>query len=430
MEQGPLTAVRSPILEKPKIKKILELLKETVKDAEEAQELQAAKDPLVRAAIVIVEEFLKDTGRICYGGQAINAHLPTELKIYDSETTIPDYDVYTPNPEKDRRDIMNRLRAAGFPEVGHRESLHQGTYKISVAFNDILDLTIMDKQIYTILEERSKTISGIKYADIDFLEMNMYKELSQPEGEIDRWEKVWPRLILLDSVGKREKQKMCKLATAEAASVPQKELLLNYILENKRVLIGGNLETIYQSNKGEKTKIQWLMNGPLMFYSPNIEQDIIAIRESIGNSLKITQWEATGEIIPKMVTVEIVGASSNSHRSVPIALIVEEWACHSYNEIGNGIRIASLPTLARLWLAFEFIKSPAIPKQFLAGKSIHCIANAFVRLAMNQWLSGRRSSWPLFSITCSGHQETKKSLVRAKKLRGKLARVEEAAAQK
>ena len=40
---------------------------------------------------------------------------------------------------------------------------------------------------------------GIRYAPPDFLRMSMYLELSRPDGDVSRWEKVQKRLVLLNT---------------------------------------------------------------------------------------------------------------------------------------------------------------------------------------------------------------------------------------
>jgi len=41
-------------------------------------------------------------------------------------------------------------------------------------------------------------INGILYSPPNFLRMNMYLELSRPEGDVSRWEKIFKRLTLLN----------------------------------------------------------------------------------------------------------------------------------------------------------------------------------------------------------------------------------------
>jgi hypothetical protein len=185
MEEGHLRKISSQLLEKNSTKDAIEILKKQVDLAENALDRKKAKNPLVKAAIKLIEKFLKKTGRVCYGGQAINVHLPKELQFYDMTKEVPDYDIYSPNIKKDVNTVIKILRQAGFHNVSDREGMHEGTVKISFDYNDILDLTYMDADIYSVLHARSTVVKGIHYADANFLRSNMYKELAQPEGEID-----------------------------------------------------------------------------------------------------------------------------------------------------------------------------------------------------------------------------------------------------
>lgn len=419
MEEGHLRRIISPVLERTSTKKALEALESQVDSAEERRDLSLAKNPLVRAAIKIVEEFLKKTGRVAYGGQAINAHLPAALKFYDPATTIPDYDVYTPNPEKDLRTILTLLRKSGFPEVAHREGIHEGTIKVSVAYNDILDLTSMDPDIYSIIFKRSKNIKGINYADANFLRSNMYKELSQPEGEIDRWEKVYTRLVLLNEAIPLE---TCETERAKMSPIPKTVYndIFQFIINNNRILAGANIDKVY---KRKQKNYSWLLedtNVPIIFYSPTIDSDVIHIGSLIGRDFKTEIYEAHGDIVPACVVI-YKGATM-------IAIIVEEGACYSYNRVslqvgssssGSELLVASLDTVIRLFYQLSLIRDfPSISET-----SINCVAQNLVDLSMKIRNGAVQTKFPLFSIECSGHQATKGSLLRAKKLRGKLRRL-------
>jgi len=48
------------------------------------------------------------------------------------------------------------------------------------------------------LQKDALKIAGITYAPPNFLRMGMYLELSRPDGDVSRWEKVYKRLILLN----------------------------------------------------------------------------------------------------------------------------------------------------------------------------------------------------------------------------------------
>jgi hypothetical protein len=415
MEEGVLPYIRSHILEKKEVVSAIAILNEQVEVAKEVHDLRLAADPLVRAAIKIVEKFLKETGRICYGGQAINAHLPKELKFYDTKKQIPDYDVYSPTVEKDMRLVISRLRKAGFPDVAHREGLHEGTLKISVAYNDVLDLTYMPQQVYSILWKESATIDGIHYVGANFLRSNMYKELSQPEGEIDRWEKVYSRLVLLNTAVPIDTCKE-KAGSGSGALIP-KEIYLNifqFIIQYRRILAGASIKKIYQK---KHRNYSWLLSdndSPILFFSPNPENDLIALQSIIGK-VSVDRHAPISDVVPGYI---VVNSSSNNNI---ICIIIEEYACHSYNIVrlqdNSEILVASLDTAIRLFYSLSIVE------KLIGETSIHCVAQNLVDISMKIRSGKLQSDFPLFSIECMGHQHTKGSLIRAKKLRGKLRKL-------
>jgi hypothetical protein len=312
------------------------------------------------------------------------------------------------------RTVINLLRKGGFPEVGHREGLHEGTIKISVAYNDILDLTVMDPEIYSVLYSRSVEVNDIHYCDANFLRSNMYKELSQPEGEIDRWEKVYTRLVLLNEAVPVE---ACDDSAGAAVQI-KKELyqqIFEFLVSNQRILAGANLSQIYH----KKTKnYSWLLEDttvPVIFYSPNPDNDSIHLQSLIGSSFKTEIFEAHGDTVPACICVY--------DSDVLVAIIIEEEACYSYNQVkiaGSAgeqeLRVASLDTAIRLFYQLSLLRN--FPK--IAERSIQCVANNLVELSMKIRAGAVQTAFPLFSIECGGHQQTKGSLVRAKKLRAKL----------
>jgi hypothetical protein len=417
MEEGHLRKIDSQFLERNSTKDAIEILKTQVDLAEDVLDRKKAKNPLVRAAIKLVEKFLKKTGRICYGGQAINVHLPKELQFYDMTKEVPDYDVYTPNIKKDIRNIIEILRKAGFNNVSEREGMHEGTVKISFDYNDVLDLTHMDADIYTMLHERSKVIKGIRYADANFLRSNMYKELAQPEGEIDRWEKVYTRLVLLNEAVPSDKCTDNDNIIPSSTISKQKYLeILNFIINNQRVLAGAWIEKIYK----KKTKnYSWILNPstiPLIFYSPTMENDMEHLKTIVGSNIVIQFFEAHGDIVPACMCIYL--------DDTLIAIIVDEDACYSYNKISlqDGERellITSLDTTIRLFYQLSLLRGfPSI-----AEVSIHCVAQNLVDISMKIRNGAIQSAFPLFSIECSGHQHTRSSLLRQKHLRAKLRRL-------
>ena len=76
----------------------LAILRQAVDDTEVKKQEKIAKSEDVQKMIHIVEQFLKETGNVCYGGTAINNILPEESQFYNRDVEVPDYDFYSPTP--------------------------------------------------------------------------------------------------------------------------------------------------------------------------------------------------------------------------------------------------------------------------------------------------------------------------------------------
>ena len=111
---------------------VQERLELAIEKAQENIDTEAAENPELRFALEIVERFLKKKKRVCYGGTAINAQLPKEMKFYSDTKDLPDYDFFTPNLYGDIKELMEDLQRSGFEDVQERVGVHEGTKKILV----------------------------------------------------------------------------------------------------------------------------------------------------------------------------------------------------------------------------------------------------------------------------------------------------------
>ena len=72
---------------------------------EEQQEIKTYRQ--LKPIYDIVKQFIVARNLIMYGGTAINDSLPKNLQFYDSEYELPDFDVFSMNPQKDITDICD-----------------------------------------------------------------------------------------------------------------------------------------------------------------------------------------------------------------------------------------------------------------------------------------------------------------------------------
>ncbi len=428
------TLIDSDFFDKKQFQKQLDIIKQASEEAQHKVDYASAHDDNVIRAIEVVEDFLRKKHRLCYGGQAINAHLPQKYKFYDPETSIPDYDFFTPQQEQDLVALVKDLRKAGFTEISAREGMHEGTVKIYVDYIPVADMTSIDPRLYRILSKREYRFDGISYLDGNALRMLMYLELSRPRGEVGRWSKVYERLALFNEFVPVRPCHVKKNPFRGGLNRDQVSFLLNYIIHNKRVFAGADLVSLYEHSFGSKSAKQgrhasWILRSrkPVLFFSSDSDTDaktiraeLSALRDPVFAGNQITKGEEGGKGEP--VTIKTL--SSKGVDMIPsmkivcqgkqcLVFIIDQTACHSYVNVpvndGKILRIASMDTLITLYFSLGLIDSA-----YFDMGSMECLANQLVEISIKAREHPEDFAFPFISLSCVGHQTTLPSLIRAK----------------
>jgi hypothetical protein len=148
-----------------------------------------------------------------------------------------------------------------------------------------------------------------------------------------------------------------------------------------------------------------IKGGSFIFYSPNPKKDAFDLKDFLYNKdLRILFYEGYADTLPNRIRI--------LENNVPIAVIIEEKACNSYNNILTSdnkiLHIASLQTLITLYFSFYFFTKSEKPYLCDIGKCI----NTFSKL-----LSSKISMFDPFPIDCTGYQKGFPTLLREKKER-------------
>jgi len=428
------TYINSDYFDREKFKKQLGIIEKASELAQDKIDYYSAHDDNIIRAIDVVEEFLRSKHRLCYGGQAINAHLPAKYKFYDPERSIPDYDFFTPQQDADIIALVRDLKRAGFTEISVREGMHEGTIKIYVDFIPVADMTTIDPKLYKILSKREFKLDGISYLDANALRMLMYLELSRPRGEVGRWPKVFERLSLFNEFVPTKPCKISSNAFRGGLSKEEVQTTINYIIENKRVFAGADLMQFYDHaltiGKHDTT---WILTSkkPIIFFSPDSNNDAKQLKSEFtfmhkqvrdkaadplknGNtnknniepSISIKTFSSKGvDLIPSIKVI--------SQGKKALVFIIDQTACHSYFNVpvndGKILRIASMDTLITLYFGLGLLDST-----FFDMGSMECLANKLVHISFRAREKPDEFSFPFISIKCAGHQTTLPSLIRAK----------------
>jgi hypothetical protein len=350
----------------------LESIKEV---AEKQSEMLAARDadlPAIKTSTKLVEAFLKSSRTMCYGGTAINNLLPEKDRFY-GPTETPDYDFFTETPQEHGVQLADQLAKAGIESVEVKPGVHMGTYKVFADYHGVADLTFIAPNVFEHLWKEKITRNGIHYVHPNFLRMSMYLELSRPEGDVSRWEKVYTRLSLLN----KHYPILCthEPKAVEELSAERKKEAIAMLKDHPIVLLG------FSAVSRMEKKSHW--------YTP---LSLLAEKEEIDKHIKGKKTivhEGT-ELVPTRTDV------LDSDGAV-MYQFYETLACHSYHTTGDGIKVASIPTLLAFFLALIY-----------SGESkddatrLICVAQRLVELAADK--PARRFAL-LTPATCLGQQK-------------------------
>jgi hypothetical protein len=385
------------------------ILRAAVDKAGEVQSKRVVNSSEVQKMISIVEQFLRRKRLVCYGGTAINALLPRHDKFYNKETDLADYDFFSKNPVKDAKELADVFYKAGFEEVEAKSGQHHGTYKVFVNFIGMADITYLNKDIFDTLQKEAHMIGGILYCPPNYLRMSMYLELSRPEGDVSRWEKVLKRISLLNKHHPLKKMDcentlfQRELSPATQKLVDDKTLyniVKDTLVGEGVVFFGGFAISTYLKYMPKHVK-QKLENIPdFDVFSEEAKTTATILKEQLDaagiNGVKVCRKESVGEVISPHYQVIVNDLDT-------VAFIYEPMACHNYNKIdidGAPVQIATIDTMLSLYLAFLYSK-----RDYYNLNRLLCMAKFLYEVQEKNRLK-QKGVLKRFSINCYGRQET------------------------
>jgi hypothetical protein len=387
----------------------LDILRNAVDKAEEIRGKKLVQTDIIKDIILIVERFLQQKKLICYGGTAINNILPYEDQFYDKSIEIPDYDFFSSNAMNDAKELADIYHKAGYTEVEAKAGQHYGTYKVFVNFIPVADITSIDSRLFKILLKDSVKVSGIHYSPPDFLRMLMYLELSRPDGDVSRWEKVLKRLTLLNKNYKLKGSNCHEIdfqrSFEEIKNLGNKNqtdiyiLIKQTLIDQDVIFFGGYATSLYSHYMPKKlrSKLHNIPDFDVLSKNPEETAKIVKDRLMFDDikHVSIHKHEGVGEIIAPHYEVRI-GKES-------VVFIYEPIACHSYNVItiqNRKIRIATIDTMLSFFLAFLYANRP-----YYNTQRILCMAHYLFKVQEKNRLE-QKGVLKRFSTDCYGKQET------------------------
>jgi hypothetical protein len=387
--------------------KELELLRKSVDIAETKTNKKIKESSDVDSIIKILEDFLRRKKVVCYGGTAINNILPENDQFYNHDVEIPDYDFYSSRAIEHAKELADIYANKGYDEVEVRSGVHKETYKLFVNFIPIADITQLEPKLFKVLIKNAIRKNGIYYAPPDYLRMQTYNELSRPDGDVTRWEKVYKRLILLNKHYPLKDNPKCSQVNFMRDFVGNPELnetLYNVVkdamMDEGVVFIGGYASSLYGRHmpSDQKKQLQHVPDFDVLSEDAKAVAYIIKERlEEAGfKNVKINKKnEAGNEVI--MTHYEIVVDEDT------LCFIYEPYGCYSYNTIkvnNKTAKVATIETMLLFLLAFMYSDRP-----YYDHERIICMAQYLINVQAKNRLE-QKGLLKRFNINCYGKEKT------------------------
>tara|TARA_B110000503_G_scaffold72159_1_gene111704 strand:+ start:1883 stop:3457 length:1575 start_codon:yes stop_codon:yes gene_type:complete len=376
-------------------KKELEILSEAVINKENTEK-NIINSPTTIKIIELLENFISSKNLICYGGMAINNILPKNKQFYDKQNELPDYDFFSTDALNDAKELADIYFKEGFDNVESKSGLHEGTYKVYVNFLQVADITQLEKGFFQNIKKTSMKMNDILYAPPNFLRMSIYLELSRPDGDISRWEKIYNRLQLLNKyhplTGDCLNNSINKIKNNTINKTYKQ--IKNILIKNGGLFFGGLATNSYRQYD---TRMKDIYSFDVFMEDLNpIEYEL----KSKINDIDIKKVKGKSKLMPDHIIIK--------KGDVIYATIYKTQACYSYNILniqGQKVKIATIYTIMSMYLVFLFTNQSTFSESRLL-----CLCESLLIIYKKNRLKNK-GILKNYSLKCYGHQETFEKII-------------------
>lgn len=373
------------------------------------QKTKIANTEDVKKMIRILEDFLRKTKCICYGGTAINNILPEEAQFYDKSVEIPDYDFFSPNPVEHARELAQIYYDAGFLETEAKSGVHKGTYKVFVNYIPMADITALPKPFFASIQKEAIVIDGIYYAPPNYLRMGMFLELSRPAGDVSRWDKVLKRLTLLNKFHPMKAPYNCRFETEEHSNNKRREqvfeTLRESLVDQGAVFFGGYAASLYSQYSKHPVSVENPPSIDVIIEDP--KKSAVIVKEQLVNigvkNVKIIRHPAMEDVLTEHYQIKI--------GQTTVLILFQPIACYNYNIITLGkhkVKVATIDTMLSFYLVFAYANQP-----YFDVERILCMAQMVFDIEEDN-RTNQKGLLKRFSVDCYGEQHTLATIRAAK----------------
>ena len=458
--------------------KKLKVLSEKLEKEKEKIDTDRYLSEYSKSPFVIVKEFIMDKGLKLYGGQALHMLLEKKNAGFYKKTQLPDYDVFSPDAWNHAKELADLFYKSGFYFVEARASVlndeHHRTFKVAVDTKFVIDITQAGCTKKQFKEKNCKTCGSdskgncmmlfdhIPAVDSDFKKGNMktyrkihdndknkslypkklfichpewllssmYRELSEPLSQPDRWPKVATRLELFKKFYDLD-SRTCSSEHYNKVVVPKHKPILNTIgrYVKKKSLINYGATAYNFFVKGSKD-VGALHVSDYKVYTNDIydpdshssyKKDLIS---ELFSLLKKKYSKHTFKIIEKKSYWKehadedtIIMVKDGTMYNSLITFTLNYNHCIPYIQY-NGVKFTTIDKLKYL-----YYKAVSIPEFYRSVENdplnYRCLLNNLLKVE-KKYKSKKKSKFRRFVETCDNEETDKRSELLMDKFQDKM----------
>jgi hypothetical protein len=328
---------------------------------EKEEQLEVEQFDKYYTIYTMVCKMLEKQPVLLYGGLAINELLPDKLKIYKKKS-LPDIDIFSKNPESTAKKVVDYFQKHGYPVASYGDALHEGTFKVYVHGNQVLDISAVSASSFKKLSKNSVRGSlGIKVVNPQFLRMSFHMILSQP-NDAHRWTKTFERLVAFYKTYPPSTK--CLLSSTNINSNVY-DSINNYIKTIDCILFGFNELHLFKENLVSKdhTIIKDFPTIQILVTN-DIYEVAIDLIEKIGDPLlSVGKVYEADDFIPRHIFI--------LYKKQKIMGIYTANSCMSYIQVNNQ-KVASIHTIIRMYYLMLFSSYSHFEKYY---SKLECLVN-------------------------------------------------------
>jgi len=386
--------------------KELHILNKSIKNATLKQGRMKITNLDIKRTIEIIEDYIRKKKLVCYGGIAINNILPENKRFYDFQSEVPDYDFFSPTALRDVKKLADIFYNAGYTNVEAKSGIHKGTYKLFVDFFQVADVTEMDVKVFEKVKSEAISKKGILYAPADLLRMMSYTELSRPDGNVSRWEKVMTRLSLLNKYFPI-KTSRCDIVEFQRDFEVEDDIkpdiyynVRDALIEEEVVFFGGWACSLYGRYMPKHTRSKLDVDLPdFDVLSMDPYTTALAVKRRLLNcgfkGVRVKKHAMIKEMLPHHYEILVEGNS--------VCFIYDNQHCYSYNMIRRNnrlVKIATIDTMLKFYLAFVYCD-----KKYFDVDRLLCMSQYLLKVQYENKLA-QKGLLKRFTTDCYGDEQT------------------------